>query len=83
MLKKFNCYFEADVCGFDDDHLIECGFIPANTYGEAMEALEQYYGTTDLNCVNHLELLDVGIMIMPKDLAREVLRVNDCLPKED
>jgi hypothetical protein len=82
MMKKFNCYFEVDVCGFDIDHMIECGFIPANTYCEAMDALEEYFGA-DLNCVSHLELLDVGIMTMPKDLARDVLKANDCLPKED
>lgn len=82
MIRKFNCYFEVDVSGFDDDHLIECGFIPADTWGEAMDTLEEYYGT-DLNCVNHLELFDVGIMAMPRDLARKVLKANDCLPKED
>jgi hypothetical protein len=82
VIKKFNCYFEVDVCNFDDDHVIECGFIPADTYGKAMFALEEYYGS-DLNCVNHLELLDVSIMTMPKELARDVLKANDCLPKED
>lgn len=82
MIRKYNCYFEVDVSGFDFDHIIECGFIPADTYGEAMDYLEEYYGS-DLNCVNHLELLDVGLMIMSKDMAREVLKANDCLPKED
>ena len=82
MIKRFNCCFEVDVYSFDEDHVIECGFIPVDTYSEAMNALEEYYGS-DLNCVNHLELFDVSIMTMSKELAREILRANACLPKED
>ena len=43
-------------------------FYPANSFSEAVKALEEYYGA-DLVVIDHLELLDGSMMTMKPDEA--------------
>ena len=73
MNKNFNAYFEAVVL-YDDETHIECGFIPADSFVEAMQIAEDYFG--DQLCAIKFEWMDSGLITMPKEVAKQVCDFN-------
>lgn len=71
MLRNYTAYFVVEVCD-DEDFRKEAGFIPANTFGEAMDYIEEYYGN-ELSIVHHIELLDISVLTMTPEVAEEFL----------
>ena len=74
-MKKYVFLFEASI--YNGKLASECGFIPADTFGEAMGYLEKYYGDT-LGKVQ-LECADVGIVgliTMDRETARKIWKDN-------
>ena len=70
-MRKYHAYFIIEVwdgCESRED----AGFVPADTFHEAIDYIEEYYGE-ELSIVKHLELLDVGLLVMTPGKAREVL----------
>ena len=43
MLREYCAYFIVETC-FDNEVKEEAGFYPANTFGEAMDYIEEYFG---------------------------------------
>ena len=74
MLREYCAYFIVETC-FDNEVKEEAGFYPANTFGEAMDYIEEYFGD-ELCVVKHLELLDSSIMIMRPEVAKEIVSYN-------
>jgi hypothetical protein len=70
-MKKYQAYFIVEIWDGHESRE-DAGFVPADTFYEAMGYIEQYYGN-ELSVVKHLELLDVGMLVMSPDKAREVL----------
>ena len=70
-MKKYTAYFVIE-CQDKQDTYSEAGFIPADTFHEAMDYIEEYYGN-DLAVVNHLELLDISMFTMSIDMAERLL----------
>lgn len=70
MLRNYTAYF---VVNYDDAGITkrEAGFYPANTFGEAMDYIEEFYGK-ELCWVERLELLDSPMMIMSPDIAEKI-----------
>ena len=66
-MKNYLAYFAVELDG-DADPIKEAGFYPANSFSEAVRALEEYYGA-DLVVIDHLELLDSSMMTMKPDEA--------------
>ena len=71
MLRKYTAVFEVEVW-YDNDPHIECGFYPADTFGEAMDYIEKYFGD-ELVAVKHLELIDVGMVTMDREIMQNLL----------
>ena len=70
-MRKYQAYFVVEI--WDGSASREdAGFVPADTFHEAMDYIEEYYGH-ELVVVKHLELLDVGLLVMTPGKAREVL----------
>lgn len=72
MLRKYMAYFVVECNGYDNDGYTDAGFYPADTFGEAMEYIEEFYGS-DLVVVKHLELLDASLVVMNPETAAEVV----------
>lgn len=72
-MKKYVFLFEAEVY-INSEFVTECGFIPADTFGEAADYLEEYYGDT-LDKL-HLECSDTGLVVMNKETARKIWEDN-------
>ena len=70
-MKKYQAYFVVEIWDGQESRE-DAGFVPANTFHEAMDYIEQYYNN-ELSVVKHLELLDVGMLVMSPGKAREVL----------
>lgn len=70
-MRKYQAYFIVEIW---DGHKSreDAGFVPADTFHEAMDYIEEYYNN-ELSVVRHLELLDVGLLVMTPAKAREVL----------
>ena len=73
-MKNCTIFFEVETW-FDEEIRIECGFVPANSYAEAVKEIEEYFGD-DLDGINRLEMVEGGLMLMQKDVARQVLTYN-------
>lgn len=73
MEKEFNAYFEATVM-YDDELHLECGFIPADSFTEAMQVIENYFGN-QLFAVK-LDWMEAGLITMPKKVAKQVREFN-------
>jgi hypothetical protein len=73
-MKNCTVYFEVEMW-FDGDIRTECGFIPANSFAEAVKEIEEYFGD-DLASFNRLEMLESGLVLMEKDVARRVREYN-------
>ena len=70
-MRKYQAYFVVKIWDGQESRE-DAGFVPADTFHEAMDYIEEYYGN-ELDVVKHLELLDVGLLVMPPAKAREVL----------
>lgn len=70
-MKKYQAYFIVEIWDGHESRE-DAGFVPANTFHEAVECVEEYYGN-ELVLFKHLELLDVGLLVMTPGKAREVL----------
>ena len=74
MLREYCAYFVVEIC-FDNEIKEEAGFYPANTFGEAMDYIEEYFGD-ELCVVKHLELLDSSMLYMRPEIAKEIVAYN-------
>ena len=71
MLRNYIAYFELELWDGEESR-VDAGFCSANTFGEAMDYIEEYYGD-ELCVVQHLELLDCSMMTMSSELATRVV----------
>ena len=74
MLKNYCAYFIVET-HYDNEIKEEAGFYPADTFGEAMDYIEEYFGDT-LCVVKHLELLDSPLLHMRPEVAKEIVVYN-------
>lgn len=74
MLREYTAYFVVETC-VDNEIRKEAGFYPAATFAEAMDYIEEYYAE-DLCAVKHLELLDISLVSMRPEVAKEILTYN-------
>ena len=74
MLRECCAYFVVETA-FDGETKEEAGFYPANTFGEAMDYIEEYFGD-ELCVVKHLELLDSSLLHMRPEVAKEIVTYN-------
>ena len=74
MLKNYTAYFVVEYC-YDGELREEAGFYPADTFAEAMEHIEKFYGD-DLITVKHLEMFDTSLMVMQPEVAKEIVSYN-------
>lgn len=74
MLREYTAYFVVEVC-VNSEIRKEAGFYPATTFAEAMDYIEEYYAE-DLCAVTHLELLDISLVSMRPEVAKEILAYN-------
>lgn len=72
MLRKCMAYFVVECNGYDNDGYTDAGFYPADTFGEAMNYIEEFYGS-ELVVVKHLELLDTSLIAMKPEVAAEIV----------
>lgn len=72
-MKKYTFLFEAEVW-FDNNMATECGFISADTFSEAVNLLEEYYG--DSLDKLHLECSEAGLITMDRETARKIWENN-------
>ena len=70
-MKEYTAYFVVD-CYDGGETYSEAGFIPADTFAEAMCAVEKYYGKC-LAVVKHLELMDTPVLTMSPETAGKLL----------
>lgn len=71
MLRKYCAYFVVETA-FDGETKEKAGFYPANTFGEAMDYIEEYFGD-ELCVVKHLEIVDSAMITMPVECAEKAL----------
>ena len=74
MLRNYTAYFVVE-CVYDSELREEAGFYPAATFAEAMAYIEEYFGD-ELCTVKHLELLDISLVSMHPEVAKEILAYN-------
>jgi hypothetical protein len=74
MLREYCAYFVVETA-FDGETKEEAGFYPANTFGEAMDYIEEFFGD-ELCVVKHLELLDSPLLYMRPEVAKEIVVYN-------
>ena len=72
MLRKYTAYFIVEVDGYDTGIYTDAGFYPADSFSEAVDYLEEFYGN-ELIVIKHLELLDIDLIAMTPDKAKEIL----------
>ena len=72
MLRQYTAYFVVECNGCDTDTYTDAGFYPAKSFGEAVDYLEEFYGS-DLVIIKHLELLDTSLVVMKPEVAAEVV----------
>ena len=70
-MKKYQAYFIVEVWDGHESRE-DAGFVPADTFCEAVGYIEEYYGN-ELVLFKHLEILDIGLLVMTPGKAREVL----------
>jgi hypothetical protein len=74
MLREYTAYFVVETY-VNNEIRKEAGFYPATTFAEAMDYIEEYYAE-DLCAVKHLELLDISLVSMRPEVAKEILTYN-------
>ena len=72
MLRKYMAYFVVECNGYDNDGYTDAGFYPADTFSEAMDYIEEFYGS-ELVLIKHLELLDTSLVAMKPEVAAEIV----------
>ena len=72
MLRKYMAYFVVECNGYDSDTYADAGFYPVDTFSEAMNYIEEFYGS-ELVVVKHLELLDTSMVYMKPEVAAEIV----------
>ena len=72
MLRDYTAYFKVELWDGEESR-VDAGFVPAASFHEAMDYIEEYYGD-ELCVVKHLELLDSSMIVMPPELAEEVVK---------
>lgn len=70
-------YFVVECDGIDTGIYEDAGFYPAATFAEAMTHIEEFYGD-ELVVVKHLELMDISLVHMNPELAKQVIAENFC-----
>ena len=71
MLRNYTAYFIVEVYDGEQSRK-DAGFVPANSFGEAMDCIEKYYGN-ELVMVHHLEILDISMLTMTVETAEHLL----------
>ena len=71
MLRQFTAYFVVE-CYVDGATHEDAGFYPAKSFGEAVDYLEEFYGS-ELVVIKHLELLDTSLVYMKPEVAAEIV----------
>ena len=71
MLRECMAYFVVEICVDGATHE-DAGFYPAKNFGEAVDYLEEFYGS-DLVVIKHLELLDTSLVYMKPEVAAEIV----------
>ena len=72
MLRKYMAYFVVECNSYDCDAYTEAGFYPADTFSEAVDYIEEFYGS-ELAVIKHLELLDTSLVAMKPEVAAEIV----------
>lgn len=72
MLRQYTAYFVVECNGIDTDTYTDAGFYPADSFGEVMDYLEEFYGD-ELCVIKHLELLDTSMVYMKPEVAAEIV----------
>ena len=72
MLRQYTAYFVVECNGIDTDTYTDAGFYPAASFSEAVDYLEEFYGS-ELVIIKHLELLDTSLVAMKPEVAEEIL----------
>lgn len=72
MLRKYTAYFVVECNGYENDAYTDAGFYPAASFSEAINYLEEFYGS-ELVVIKHLELLDISLATMKPEVAAEVV----------
>lgn len=72
MLRQFTAYFVVECDGCDTGTYTDAGFYPAASFSEAIDYLEEFYGS-ELVVIKHLELLDTSLVYMKPEVAAEVV----------
>ena len=71
MLRKYMAYYVVEA-GSEGNSYEDAGFYPANSFGEAVDYIEEFYGD-DLGVIKHLELLDTSMVYMKPEVAAEIV----------
>ena len=71
MLRNYTAYFVVEVYDGEKSRK-DAGFVSANSFGEAMDYIEEYYGE-ELVMVHHLEILDISMLTMTVEAAEHLL----------
>lgn len=74
-MKKYTARFDV-VCYDDSRHeqYERSGFVSCDDFTDAMSEIERYYGEEIISI--QLELLDLSLVEMTKDMADEVVKMN-------
>ena len=72
MLRQYTAYFVVECNGYDTDTHTDAGFYPVASFSEAVNYLEEFYGS-ELVVIKHLELLDTSLVVMDPDVAAEIV----------
>lgn len=72
MLRQYTAYFVVECNGYDTDTYTDAGFYPAGSFSEAVDYLEEFYGS-ELVVIKHLELLDTSLVPMKPEVAEEIV----------
>ena len=76
MLRDYMAYYVVET--YDDGKPYEyAGFYPASSFHEAVDYLEEFYGD-ELVVVKHLELMDISLVHINPELAKQVIAENYC-----
>ena len=72
MLRQYTAYFVVEYHGIDASTYTSAGFYPADSFGEAVNYLEEFYGS-ELIVIKHLELLDTSLVDIKPEIAAEIV----------
>ena len=70
-MKNYVVYFVVEIYDGEETRS-DAGFIPANTFHEAADYIEEYYGN-ELVLFKRLELLDISMLTMKPETAENLL----------